>query len=179
MRPRSHDGHWLTRQQGQFFPFFIVTVAGLVTLPVTYSLLKPSKGARCLSSSPPRLELKLTPLCPCLELENTAPRIQSSYSPDHADLIQGQRRRQRRRERKIKRMFVAIAGWATMAFMVYLMAVTTRTQPQIWDPYEILGIPMVRIRMPFLVRPCPSSLSADHTHTLSAVGHGEADPVPL
>lgn len=32
-------------EQGQFFPFFFVTVAGLVTLPVTYSLLKPSKGA--------------------------------------------------------------------------------------------------------------------------------------
>jgi preprotein translocase subunit Sec63 len=31
-------------EQGQFFPFFFVTVAGLVTLPVTYSLLKPSKG---------------------------------------------------------------------------------------------------------------------------------------
>jgi preprotein translocase subunit Sec63 len=30
-------------EQGQFFPFFFVTVAGLVTLPVTYSLLKPSK----------------------------------------------------------------------------------------------------------------------------------------
>lgn len=31
-------------EQGQFFPFFFVTIAGLVTLPVTYSLLKPSKG---------------------------------------------------------------------------------------------------------------------------------------
>jgi preprotein translocase subunit Sec63 len=45
--------------QGQFFPFFFVTVAGLVTLPVTYSLLKPSKGqllCRCVHAhkhSPP------------------------------------------------------------------------------------------------------------------------------
>ncbi|KAG9907048.1 molecular chaperone, partial [Aureobasidium melanogenum] len=106
-------------EQGQFFPFFFVTVAGLVTLPVTYSLLKPSK-----------------------DLENTATRIESSYTPEHADLIDGHRRRQKRRERKIKRMIVAGLGWTTIALMVYLMAVTQRSAPKIWDPYEILGIPM-------------------------------------
>ncbi|KAL1302813.1 hypothetical protein AAFC00_003151 [Neodothiora populina] len=105
--------------QGQFFPFFFVTVAGLVTLPVTYSLLRPSK-----------------------DLENTAPRIQSSYEPEHADLIEGQRRRQKRRERKLKRMIVAAAGWTFMALMIYLMSVTARSETKIWDPYEILGIPM-------------------------------------
>lgn len=30
--------------QGQFFPFFILTLTGLVTLPLTYNLLRPSKG---------------------------------------------------------------------------------------------------------------------------------------
>ena len=30
--------------QGQFFPFFILTLSGLVTLPLTYSLLKPPKS---------------------------------------------------------------------------------------------------------------------------------------
>ncbi|GAB7356091.1 hypothetical protein MBLNU459_g6698t2 [Dothideomycetes sp. NU459] len=105
--------------QGQFFPFFFVTVAGLVTLPITYSLLRSST-----------------------DLENTAPRIASSYTPEHVDLIDGQRRKQKRRERKIKRIVAAAVGWATMALMVYLMAVTTRSQPKIWDPYEILGIPM-------------------------------------
>ena len=30
--------------QGQFFPFFILTISALVTLPLAYSLLKPSKG---------------------------------------------------------------------------------------------------------------------------------------
>ena len=34
----------LTYSQGQFFPFFILTIAALITLPLTYSLLKPSKG---------------------------------------------------------------------------------------------------------------------------------------
>jgi preprotein translocase subunit Sec63 len=35
----------LTWSQGQFFPYFILTITGLVTLPLTYSVLKPSKGA--------------------------------------------------------------------------------------------------------------------------------------
>ena len=33
-----------TSLQGQFFPFFILTLTGLVTFPLTYNLLKPSKG---------------------------------------------------------------------------------------------------------------------------------------
>lgn len=36
----------LTYQQGQFFPYFILTISALVTLPLTYSLLKPSKGSK-------------------------------------------------------------------------------------------------------------------------------------
>lgn len=34
----------LTQSQGQFFPFFVLTIAGLVTIPLSYSLIKPSKG---------------------------------------------------------------------------------------------------------------------------------------
>jgi hypothetical protein len=30
--------------QGQFFPYFVLTITALVTVPVTYSLLKPSKS---------------------------------------------------------------------------------------------------------------------------------------
>lgn len=37
-------------EEGQFFPYFLVTVAGLVTVPITYSLLRPSKGAHILFS---------------------------------------------------------------------------------------------------------------------------------
>lgn len=74
------------------------------------------------------------------DLENTAPRIASSYTPEHADLIDGHKRRQKRRERKVKRMVVAATGWAMIALMVYLMAVTQRNVAKIWDPYEILGI---------------------------------------
>ncbi|KAF2085464.1 hypothetical protein K490DRAFT_46507 [Saccharata proteae CBS 121410] len=104
-------------EQGQFFPYFVTTITGLVTIPITLSLLMPSK-----------------------DLENTAPRIQSDFTPEHADLIEGQRRKQRRRERKLKRMVLAAIGWAVMAWMVYLMVVTARTVPKIWDPYDVLGV---------------------------------------
>lgn len=33
-------------EQGQYFPFFVLTIAGLFTLPTTYSLLRPSKGMK-------------------------------------------------------------------------------------------------------------------------------------
>ncbi|MCJ1247123.1 secretory subunit [Trapelia coarctata] len=104
-------------EQGQFFPFFILVVTGLVTLPLTYSLLKPSK-----------------------ELENTAPRIKSDFKPNDEDLIQGQKRKQWRRERRIKRFITVVMGYLVMGWMVYLIMVTARTTPKIWDPYSILGI---------------------------------------
>ncbi|KAJ9625826.1 secretory subunit [Taxawa tesnikishii (nom. ined.)] len=105
-------------EQGQFFPFFFLTVVGLVTIPTTYSLLRPTKG-----------------------LENNAPRIQTDFKPQHADLIDGHKAKQKRRERKTKRMITAAIGWTVMAYMIYLMSVTARTQPKIWNPYEILDVP--------------------------------------
>lgn len=103
--------------QGQFFPFFVLTITGLVTLPLSYSLLKPTK-----------------------ELESTAPRIRSDYRAPQDDLIQSRKRQQRRRERKLKRMIASAFGWLLMAYMVYLIIVTQRTIPKIWDPYDILDI---------------------------------------
>ena len=129
----------LTLPKGQFFPFFILTITGLVTLPLTYSLLRPSKGV-------PRGEtcfglLRSTDIL--LELENTAPRIKSDFKPEDEDLIQGQKRKQWRKERRIKRIITVALGYAVMAWMVYLIAVTARTIPKIWDPYNILGISRV------------------------------------
>ena len=37
-------------------------------------------------------------------------------------------------------MLTTLAGWLLMAYMVYLMMITARTIPKIWDPYEVLGI---------------------------------------
>lgn len=103
--------------QGQFFPFFLLTVSAIVTVPLTYSLLKPSSDPGA-----------------------TAPRIHSDYKPEHVDLIQVQRKKQRRRERKLKRFLAVVVGWAIIGFMAYLIHVTARTIPKIWNPYDILGI---------------------------------------
>lgn len=107
--------------QGQFFPFFFVTLSALVVVPVTYSVLKPST-----------------------ELENTAPLIKSSFRPKDAELVDGQRKKQKKRERKLKRIILATVGWAFIAFNVYWMINTQRITPKIWDPYEILGVQQVR-----------------------------------
>ncbi|ELR04353.1 secretory subunit [Pseudogymnoascus destructans] len=104
-------------EQGQFFPFFVLTVTAIVTIPLTYSVLKPSSDPGA-----------------------TAPRILSDFKPKHADLIEAQRKKQRRRERKLKRMVTVILGWAMIGFMAYLIHVTARTITKIWNPYDILGV---------------------------------------
>ncbi|KAL9639529.1 MAG: hypothetical protein Q9204_001047 [Flavoplaca sp. TL-2023a] len=105
-------------EQGQFFPYFILTISALITVPLTFSLLKPTK-----------------------ELESTAPRIKSDFKPPDENLIQGQKRKQWRRERRLKRFITVVTGYATIALMMYLIAVTKTTAPKIWDPYDILEIP--------------------------------------
>ena len=78
-----------------------------------------------------------------IELENTAPRIRTDFKPQDEDLIQGQKRKQWRRERRLKRIITVVTGYIVMGWMVYLIMVTARTVPQIWDPYSILGISRV------------------------------------
>jgi len=106
--------------QGQFFPFFMLTMVSLVTLPLTYNVFKPST-----------------------DLEQTGARIQSDFKPKDDDLIQAQRKKQTRKQRKIKRTIAMVLGYAFMAYMIYLIVITQRTVPKIWDPYDILGISRV------------------------------------
>lgn len=107
---------------GQFFPFFILTLTSLVTIPLTLNVLKKSE-----------------------DIESTAPRIKSDFKPKDDDLIQAQRRAQKRKEFKTKRTIVAIVGYFIMAWMVYKIIVTQRILPKLWDPYEILGLSRVII----------------------------------
>ncbi|GAB0137191.1 hypothetical protein EsDP_00005468 [Epichloe bromicola] len=103
--------------QAQFFPFFILTLTGLVTLPVTYSLLQSNK-----------------------EDSHLAPRIKTDYKIRHGDVVASLRATQKRKQRKVKRALVAIAGWALMGFMGYLIMTTEPVVNKIWNPYDILGI---------------------------------------
>lgn len=42
--------------------------------------------------------------------------------------------------RRVKRTVVVLLGWAVIALMIYLIAVTKRVTPQLWNPYDILSI---------------------------------------
>ncbi|KAK0937503.1 secretory subunit [Friedmanniomyces endolithicus] len=103
----------------QFFPFFVLTITALITLPLTYTLLRKPSDA---SSS------------------KAAQHIPSTYQPDNAPIIDLQRAKQKRKEMRLKRMLTAGAGWLLMAYMAYLMAVTARNAPTIWNPYDILDV---------------------------------------
>ena len=105
----------------QFFPFFVLTMTSLVTLPLTYTLLRAPSD---------------------LSTSGKAGHINSTYQPEHADIIDGQRAKQKRKELQLKRILTAASGWLMMAYMVYLMAITTRSVPQVWDPYSVLGVSM-------------------------------------
>jgi len=105
----------------QFFPFFVLTVTSLVTLPLTYSLLRAPSGKTGSSK---------------------AAHITSPYQPKDADIIETQRAKQKRKELRLKRMLTAATGWLVMAYMVYLMYATARSQPKIWNPYDILDVAM-------------------------------------
>lgn len=108
--------------QGQFFPFFLLTMVGLVTVPLTYNVLKAST-----------------------DLEQTAARIKSDFKPQNVDIIDAQRRRRKRQNRKTKRIVAVFLGYAFMAYMTYLIVVTQRTVPKLWDPYDILGVSRVSL----------------------------------
>ena len=105
----------------QFFPFFVVTISALITLPLTYSLLRTPSD---------------------LSAANKAGHISSPYQPQNADIIDTQRAKQKRKELRLKRMLTAATGWLVMAYMVYLMLVTARSAPKVWDPFSILNVPM-------------------------------------
>jgi Preprotein translocase subunit Sec63 len=78
------------------------------------------------------------------ELENTAPRIKSDFKPQHAELVEAQKRKRLRKERRIKRIITVILGYVVMAWMIYLIMVTARTTTKVYDPYDILGVSRVR-----------------------------------
>lgn len=102
---------------GQFYPIFILVLALIPTFWTTWSVLRPSK-----------------------DIENTAPRPRTDHQEQDAERIDILKKKQKRRERKIKRMVFSVAGWAVIFWMIYLVLVTQRTIPKLWDPYEVLGI---------------------------------------
>lgn len=75
-----------------------------------------------------------------IEIQITAPRIRSDFKPQDAPLIEEQRARQKRRERKLKRFITIIVGYVVIAWMLYLIAITARNIPKLYNPYDVLGV---------------------------------------
>ena len=123
-------------EQAQFWPFFVLTIAALITLPLTYNVLKVDTSV------------------------STTPALSNATSRYHGS-VQKSRSRYRRQERKLKRMLLVGLGYLIMAYMIYLIIVTARTTPKIWDPYEILGVS--RVRPPFSVRNRDPDLYTNHS----------------
>lgn len=61
----------------QFYPFYVITVSAFVALPLTYSLLRTPSDTTS---------------------QAKAGHITSSFKPDDADIIAGQRSKQKRKE---------------------------------------------------------------------------------
>lgn len=79
----------------------------------------------------------------------------STYKPPNGDLIDGARRRQAKRERRLKRFTSIIIGWVLFAYMAYLIATAAENvEGKIWDPYDILGISTVRRSIVYLQMNC-------------------------
>lgn len=104
-------------EEGYLWPFFVFTLTTIVTLPMTYMLVNRTRDPASLF-----------------------PRIQSDYKPKHDDLVAAQKAKDKRAQRKIGLTLAVIAGWAVMAYMLYLIQNTEVPSQKLWNPYDILGI---------------------------------------
>lgn len=110
-------------ETGQLWPFFVFTLATIITLPLTYVLLK--------------------------GLGNPAavfPRVQSNFRHSHSDLVDAERAKYRRQQRRLGLIMAVTVGWATIGYMLYLIQFAEEHQiERVWNPYDILGIADVRV----------------------------------
>lgn len=65
------------------------------------------------------------------------------YDPPHYESVEAARRRQAKKERRLKRFTAIVLGWALFGYMAYQVATTVVTAGKIWNPYDILGISTV------------------------------------
>ncbi len=119
-------------EDGQLWPYFVFTLSCIITLPLTYLLATGGRDTAALF-----------------------PRIKTDYKPRHADVVEAQRAKVKRKQRRVGLGIAVAVGWAAMSYMMYLIA-TTEVPPaqKLWNPYDILGISEVRQPHPlFVVRP--------------------------
>lgn len=97
-----------------------------MTLPLTYTLIRPASAS-----------------------EKPGPRVQTDYKTNDAAVVEKLRKAEKKQHRMVTRALVAMAGWTILAAMLYLIIVTKRITPKLWNPYDILGISDVSESPPF------------------------------
>jgi translocation protein SEC63 len=105
-------------EQGTFYPFFLFTISAVITLPLTYNVLRPSTDASAL-----------------------APTVKSDFKAENHGVVQAQRAAQKRKQRRLKRGIAVVIGWALMGVMLYLVLTAQHHITRVWNPYDILGVP--------------------------------------
>ena len=104
-------------EEGYLWPFFVFTLTFIITLPLTYLLVKRSRDPAA-----------------------SFPRIQSDFKHAHADTVDSLRKQEKRKDRKLWLVLAVVTGWAIMGYMLYLIQTTEAPVHKLWNPYDILGI---------------------------------------
>jgi translocation protein SEC63 len=104
-------------ESGHLWPFFVFTLSLIITVPLTFLLVKRSRD-------------------PAASL----PRIQTTFQHENSDLVAAVRRQEKRKDRKIWLFLAVVAGWAVMGYMLYLIQTTEAPAHKLWNPYDILGL---------------------------------------
>src|SRR4051812_30284661 len=105
-------------EEGYLWPFFVFTLAFIITLPLTFLVVKRSRDPAA-----------------------SFARIHTDFKHAHTDTINALRKQEKRKDRKLWLIVAVAAGWAVMAYMLYLIQTTEAPVHKIWNPYDILNIP--------------------------------------
>ena len=104
-------------EDGYLWPFFAFTLSFIITMPLTYVLFAKTSDPASLFS-----------------------RIETDYKPDHAEFVEAERAKYKRKQRRLGLGIAVVVGWAVMGYMLYLIQTTEAPIQKLWNPYDILGI---------------------------------------
>jgi translocation protein SEC63 len=104
-------------EEGYLWPFFVFTLTSIVTLPLTYVLFSRARDQTA-----------------------SVARIQSDFRPKHSDLVDAQRKTEKKKQRKLWLYAAVAVGWVVIGYMLYLMQTTEVPSQKLWNPYDILEI---------------------------------------
>ncbi|KAG5437408.1 hypothetical protein PCANB_000839 [Pneumocystis canis] len=104
-------------EEGHFFPFVLLTFLIIILIPITFPLFY----------SGHKDDLNTSCYCEACKEQDR--------------IIRECRKRTLKNPRIPKKIILIFAGWCLVAYILYQIS-TIKVNHKIWDPYEILGIPM-------------------------------------